>query len=482
MADELKPEEDSSANAAPVEPPDGIPQIGAVIAGKYQVEKMLGMGGMGVVVAARHMELGELVAVKFLFPRASRDPEAVARFMREAKVTVRIKTEHIARVLDIGKLESGPPYILMEHLVGMDLAQLLKMRGPLPFAEAIDYVLQASVAIAEAHALGIVHRDLKPSNLFLTARSDGSPLVKVLDLGISKMIMLGESGAKDVNLTDTSAVFGSPMYMSPEQVRSAKRVDVRTDLWALGVILYELLAGDTPFSADGAAGLLAAIVADAPVPLRAKRTDVPGELEAVVMRCLEKDVTRRFQSIAEVVTALAPMATGGSQISVERVLRLSAGSGAGSLPPPQPSSSSLSAYAATDKAWTRMFSAPPTKGRSRTILVGGGALCIVGVVSALAFSRPAPTPTPGARLPPSATTEGPIVAPVIPVRIADAGTIDAPGVTPVPKSSSAGPKPAKPSPAPPLAVPLRGAPSQSPVPPASPIASPVPASPLDGQH
>jgi serine/threonine protein kinase len=203
---------------------------GEILAGKYQVERVLGVGGMGVVVAAHHIQLDEKVALKFLLPDALKNTEALARFEREARAAVKIKSEHIARVIDVGKLDSGSPYMVMEYLEGGDLSGMLSKTGKLPVEQAVDFVLQASEAIAEAHALGIVHRDLKPANLFCIRRRDGQLAIKVLDFGISKVTKTG-SMPDSMSMTKTTAVIGSPVYMSPEQMQSSKGVDLRTDVW-----------------------------------------------------------------------------------------------------------------------------------------------------------------------------------------------------------------------------------------------------------
>jgi serine/threonine-protein kinase len=309
---------------------------GEVLAGKYRVERVLGEGGMGIVVAAQHVQLGQRVAIKFLLPQACLMPEAVERFIREARASVQIRSEHVARVSDVGTLETGSPYMVMEYLQGSDLSAVLRSRHRLQPLEATDYLLQACEAIAEAHSLGIVHRDLKPANLFLTRRADGSSLVKVLDFGISKINPVG-GGASSGGVTATTAVMGSPLYMSPEQVRSSKSVDARTDVWSLGVILHELLTGRTAFEADTLPAVLAAVVADAPAPLRAHLPDAPVELERVIQRCLEKDLTQRYQSVADLANALLPFAPPSARVSVERIARLVSSSGTnllGSAPPP----------------------------------------------------------------------------------------------------------------------------------------------------
>jgi len=291
------------------------PQPGDVLGGKYRVESTLGAGGMGVVLLVQHIELAQRVAIKLMMPGVDHDQQAVARFLREARAAAGIQSEHVVRIFDVGTLESGAPFMVMELLRGEDLNQLLANVGRLAISDAVDYVLQACHAIGEAHAMGIVHRDLKPSNLFLTKRSDDSALVKVLDFGISKAMNPDKEGQVSANLTATSAVMGSPLYMSPEQVRNAKQVDARTDIWSLGVILHELLSGSTAFHADTLPGICAAIIADDPAPLRSIREDVPAELEGIVTKCLEKSVNRRFQTVRELMAALRAFGSSNLQLS-----------------------------------------------------------------------------------------------------------------------------------------------------------------------
>ena len=290
---------------------------GDVLVGKYRVERVLGAGGMGVVVAAHHIQLDQKVALKFLLPEALESTEAVGRFIREARAAVRITGEHVARVSDVGQLDTGSPYIVMEYLEGLDLSGWLKQRGALPIELAVDFVLQTCEAIAEAHALGIVHRDLKPANLFCIRRPDGQLSIKVLDFGISKVTT--GSGA-DLAMTRTTAVIGSPLYMSPEQMQASRGVDVRTDIWSLGVILFELMTGRPPFRAD-AVTELAILIAVAPTPpVRSLRPDVPLGLERAVETCLEKDRERRFQTVGDLAIALKDFGSKRSRASVERVL------------------------------------------------------------------------------------------------------------------------------------------------------------------
>ena len=324
---------------------------GDILAGKYRIDKILGAGGMGVVVAARHMQLDEKVAIKFLLPEALGSSEAMARFAREARAAVKIKSEHVARVIDVGTLETGAPYIVMEYLEGGDLAAWVHQRGALAVEQAVEFILQACEAIADAHGLGIVHRDLKPSNLFCVRRSDGVLSVKVLDFGISKVTGLGASGP-DMGMTKTKAVMGSPLYMSPEQMHSAKEVDARTDIWALGVILYELLTGSVPFSGDTLPEICFRIATEPPPPLRSRRPDAPDGIEAVILKCLEKDRTRRYSNVAELAVALAPFGPKRARGSVERIAGIiqSAGLSASALGLP-PSSDPTSPAPATQASW-----------------------------------------------------------------------------------------------------------------------------------
>jgi serine/threonine-protein kinase len=291
---------------------------GQVLADKYRIERLLGVGGVGFVVAARHLQLEQTVALKFLLPAMVDNAEAVARFKREARSAARIKGEHVARVFDVGEMEHGVPFIVMELLEGLDLAQWLVRRGTLPVAQAVDFVLQACVAIAEAHSLGIVHRDLKPANLFCVRHSDGQSLVKVLDFGISKVIEYGGADSAG-SVTRTTSILGSPHYMSPEQVQGAKDVDPRTDIWALGVILHELLAGRVPFQGDAFGEIAVKVSVQTAPALSDLRPDVPPNLADVVQKCLAKDRRDRFQNVAALASALAPFAAEHAPSPVDRI-------------------------------------------------------------------------------------------------------------------------------------------------------------------
>jgi serine/threonine-protein kinase len=288
----------------------GAPAVGDVLAQKYRVESIVGRGGMGVVLSARHVQLGQVVAIKLLTlpPDEDRRDEAIGRFLHEAQAAAKLQNDHVVRIYDVGQLDNGLPFMVMELLVGSDLGTVLDERGALPEPEAVDYVLQACAGVAEAHRMGIVHRDLKPSNLFVTKRSDGLPLLKVLDFGISKQLTDPTSGEAVATFTNTRTLMGSPHYMSPEQVRDARRVDGRADIWALGVILQELITDAPVFHGESFPGVCAAIVADPPMPVRTMRPDVSSALEAIIGRCLEKDAKQRFQSVAELQAALMPLA------------------------------------------------------------------------------------------------------------------------------------------------------------------------------
>ncbi|HVY44480.1 MAG TPA: serine/threonine-protein kinase, partial [Minicystis sp.] len=291
---------------------------GQVLGGKFRVERVLGTGGMGVVVAAFHLQLEQRVALKFLLPEAAKEEQVVQRFAREARAAAKIQSEHVARVLDVGTLDTGAPYMVMEYLEGRDLDDAIKADGPLPVQVAVGYLMQACEAVAEAHALGIVHRDLKPANLFVAERADGKRSIKVLDFGISKVLPHAQASAEP-SLTATSAIMGSPMYMSPEQLRSSRDVDVRADIWALGIVLYEMLTGANPFESGTVAEVCASILKDKPKPLSALRDDVPDGLEAVILRCIEKDPDKRYANVAELTVALLSFGPPGCEHSIERV-------------------------------------------------------------------------------------------------------------------------------------------------------------------
>jgi serine/threonine protein kinase len=420
-----------STQAAEVKPGD-------ILGGKFRIERVLGQGGMGVVVQAFHLQLEQRVALKFLLPGALAFPETVARFAREARAAAKIRSEHVARVIDVGALDTGSPYIVMEYLEGQDLSQLLRTRGSVTVAEATAFVLQACEALAEAHAAGIVHRDLKPANLFLARYPDGTPCVKILDFGISKIS--GGSSGRDFDMTRTTAILGSPYYMSPEQMRSTRAVDTRADIWALGVILYELVSGRVPFDADTMPQLCGMVLQEAPAPLTGLSQTGFAAFEKVVLRCLEKDTGARYQSVAELAEALALFAPPEAQRSLDRVARLSGApsgprSGAGSSqvgPATAVPATSTTSLTQTD------FGGPARRGASPGLLVGIGVglLALAGVGVALWQGRPVGDPA-------AATTAAETTLPVAP---------PAPSVPHTPAASPAAPASASASAASPSAI------------------------------
>ena len=442
---------DSSAS------PDSIDigvSAGDVLAGKYRVERVLGAGGMGVVVAAHHIHLDEKVALKFLLPAALSNAEAIARFEREARAAVKIKSEHVARVSDVGKLENGSPYMVMEYLEGCDLAALLEQCGTLPIDEAVEFVLQACEAVAEAHAIGIVHRDLKPANLFCIRRADGRLSVKLLDFGISKLT----TGDTQTNMTRTTTVMGSPTYMSPEQLQSTKHVDARSDIWAIGVILFELVSGRTPFEAEAMTELVIKIATQPPVPLRAVLAAAPEGFEQVILRCLQRDVDARYANVAELARALEPFAPKRARTSIERILgTITTGA---SRVPVAPSARTPAALAATQQpavgwgtaaAWgTGTGSSAPRRRRAvlgwalgiTLLLVVGGGIVLAkrGTTSAERPSTTADSVTP------QPATQA---APIVPVQ----PTTPEPPAVPAPTQAEAPAAAAPPTPAPTAPVP-----------------------------
>ena len=292
---------------------------GDILDAKYRIEDVIGVGGMGVVVSAMHLELDQRVALKFLLPQAQANEELVGRFVREAKASIRLKGAHVTKVLDVGRMDDGRAYIVMEFLEGRDLgAELKAVRENMPVDEAVGWMLQACEGLAEAHALGIVHRDLKPGNLFLTTGSDGRALVKVLDFGISKSINPNSSDM--LSLTRTEMLLGSPLYMAPEQMRSSKYVDERSDIWALGAIAYELLTRRVPFEADTLLDLCFKVAQEGCLPVVDVRPEVSDELSEVVMRCLQKEPENRWHDIGELALALQPFASAQYAGSAERTI------------------------------------------------------------------------------------------------------------------------------------------------------------------
>jgi serine/threonine-protein kinase len=349
--------------------------------GKYRVERLLGQGGMGAVFAASHELLGQRVAVKVLLSDVAGSPEGQQRFLNEARAAARLDSEHVARVMDVGMLEGGLPYMVLEYLEGGDLAQALEAHGKLPVAEAVDYLIQTCEALAQAHGAGIVHRDLKPSNLFLARRQDGTSRVKVLDFGISK---ISEGAQAPKALTQTSSMLGTPHYMSPEQFVAPKSVDLRTDIWQMGIILYELVSGAPPFRGETFGQVMFASM-QGPVPsLSDAGPDVPKGLVQVFARCVEREASKRFGSAVELAVALAPFGTGAQSALVERMQRGRASSNAGFVTgtagPRAGSTGAFGTSGHTTASWGASSQRDATRPRSRApLFLGIAAFAVLAV-------------------------------------------------------------------------------------------------------
>jgi serine/threonine-protein kinase len=458
-------------------------QPGDVLAGKYRVDRVLGVGGMGVVVAAHHIQLDEKVAIKFLLPQMLDVAECVVRFEREARAAVKIKSEHVARVTDVGKLESGAPYMVMEYLEGEDLSAAVQ-RGPMPIEQAVDFVLQACEAIAEAHSLGIVHRDLKPANMFCIRRRDGQLSIKVLDFGISKI-----TGApQDVSMTRTTTVIGSPVYMSPEQMKSSKSVDARTDIWALGVILFELITGRVPFQGETITEV-AIYIASEPMPaIRPLRPDIPAGLEATIARCLEKDASKRFGNVGELAAELVAFGSPRAKQSFDGIQGTLRSSGIDLAPMPSmrtPMTSNPGPQSSgTVGNWQTAAGGKKTNRTLAGGLVAAGVLAAASLgfvvlhkseapppqTQAAAAAPPPPAPSTVAPAPPptGAPADEPVLQlvntpPPAPAPAKPTPRTSAPRVTPPPPAApaAASPRPA-PAPAAPPAAPARPAAAATP--------------------
>ena len=294
-----------------------LPDVGDVIADKYRIDGQLGEGGMAVVFAAQHMLLDKPIAVKILSPDLPHTPTIVERFLTEARAAAKVDCPNVARVMDVGTLKSGLPYMVMERLDGCDLEELLRLERQLAIGDAVDYVLQALAGLAHAHTLGIIHRDLKPANLFLAHQADGTAIIKILDFGIAKL----DTGSR---MTKAGQAVGSPTYMSPEHIRASDHVDNRTDIWAMGVVLYELLTGEPPIEEDGVGETIAAVLARRAPFARTKRPDIPEQLDVAIMKCLKHDPDERWPDVAAFARAIAPFGTGACAMlpdAIEHTLR-----------------------------------------------------------------------------------------------------------------------------------------------------------------
>lgn len=427
---------------------------GDILDGKYRVDRILGAGGMGVVVAATHVQLNTKVALKFLLAEVLNEPTVVERFVREARAAVQIQSEHVARVTDVSTLPSGSPYMVMEFLEGQDLAQYMAQQGALPVQQTVGFLLQACEAVAEAHALGIVHRDLKPANLFLTQRHRREPIVKVLDFGISKS---KDSGA--LNLTNTAAMMGSPYYMSPEQMKSSRDVDSRSDIWAIGVILFELVTGQVPFQGNTITEVVVSVTTGKIPNIRDLRPDVPAGLADVVGHCLERDPDRRYADIGALAKALVPFGPPRGDISAERIARIlgAVASGFPACPSAVPSNIAVLAAPraqATAAAWGNTSDPSRTAHRGTLVALLVVVALLAGTVVIWRITSTEKVPTAAGTAPVEATAPVAIatVPPTLPsvsaAVIVLAATTTSASAEPVPLPSVAKPQaltPAKPS-------------------------------------
>ena len=302
-------------------PPTPLLSPGDVVDGRYRIEAFLGGGGMASVYRATHVVLEQRVAIKVICPLIRQVPGMAQRFMREARAATHLKSAHVARVTDVGTMADGAPFMVMEYLEGHDLDTLVESEAETPVEDAVDYVLQVCEALGEVHGRGIVHRDLKPANLFLTNGADGSPCVKVIDFGISRSD--SPLSAKDaIALTQPETVMGSPRYMSPEQMESATKADVRSDIYGLGAVLYELLTKRAPHEGDTFLDIYASATLGPPPAPSSLRVEVPRALDEVVLRCLELEPEQRFPDAAELAFALAPFGPEGSLGRADAIARI----------------------------------------------------------------------------------------------------------------------------------------------------------------
>ncbi len=445
---------------------------GLRIAGKYVVERIIGRGGMGCVALGHHEDLGQKVAIKFMLEHGASDEGLVTRFMREAQLAAKLQSEHVVRVFDVGRLESGLPYMVMEYLEGMSLSDALQEKGRLPLVVVVDYVLQALEAIAEAHAMGIVHRDLKPENMFLAKKMGTSRTVKVLDFGISK----AASGEENRSLTQSATMLGSPLYMSPEQIRAAKDVDVRSDIWSIGVVLYQLVEGRPPFDGETIGAVFGQIQYEDAKPME----HAPPAFDAAVRKCLARAPDGRYPTVRHLADALEPFASTTSEKSLQVIHQVLAPNAATERPPPNVDTGNVTgasppAHAATptnrtfDGAATSAEApqskrrGPPTMAIVAVLALAAGAGGIafvlsrgssaqhpVGLVPAAsaepAPSAAAPTPRaaePSARPEPAAPAE--TSSTPSPARSAPAASVRAPSPTAAPRPVASTPKPTAPT-------------------------------------
>ncbi len=421
---------------ASVPPPPPPVRPGDVVAGKYVVDREIAAGGMGLVFSAKHVELDQAVALKFM--RAElRGQISPSRFTLEARATAKLRSAHVARVFDVGVLDDGTPYMVMELLEGIDLERLIEERGRLPAEVAAELVTQACEAVAEAHGAGIIHRDLKPANLFLTKTPQGAPFVKVLDFGISKATVEAPARA-----TAAGQIMGSPPYMSPETLKSSRNANVQSDVWALGVILYELATGRLPFEGEGVGDIALKVHHEEPVWPASIDPAIPKEFDAIVRNCLEKDASRRYQSVVELRDALVGFAssrnTGAMTLSLRTTSPRIVVVDEPELAPLTPRSVEeiRRARSSTTVVPTLQPSDPPPRRPNRQVLAGAfgvGAAVALAVVLVLSSRSAVPPAAASSVEPPRAVAAGEPPAPApSPAQVGQPGT---PDVAPTPSTA-----------------------------------------------
>ncbi|HMF39623.1 MAG TPA: serine/threonine-protein kinase [Polyangia bacterium] len=391
---------------------EGAGREGETVGERYELQRLLGAGGMGAVYEARHKLIGRRCAVKLLHPQYARQAAMLTRFQREARAAASLENEHIAAVTDFGFADDGVPFLVMERLEGQDLAALVAREGPLPVARAVSLLAQACRGLAAAHASDIVHRDLKPANLFLTQRSDGGDLVKVLDFGIAKLLDADETGAA---ITGTGKLLGTACYMPPEQAKGESDIDHRADIYALGAILYELLAGTKAHPGTNYNAVLFHILTQTIVPLRALRADLPAGLDAVVERAMAFDRGDRFANVTELHDAVVRFA--GTQVAP-----VPARASVTAKAPISPALAATVATPATAPGQAPRVAAPPVKPPRRWAAGLAVALAVAAIAAvAVVVARPQParlTPAPLAPPPAPPTATGPTPAAKAPAVVA----------------------------------------------------------------